>query len=256
MIEFLAAALRIATPLLFAALGGVLCESAGVFAVGLEGMMLMGAFAAATGAWATGSAAAGVALSLLGGGAMGGVLALVAVRARGRTRWPRASPPTFSPPPRQLRPAGARRRRARRFDPPDAAAALADPRPRRSAGSGAAADRPAAADLSGNRAHRRPRRVSAPHAGRPFAARDGREPRRRFRRREKSAALADAGGVGGRRGGGARRRCARVAAGRRLHRQYDGRARLSGAGLADRRALAPMARRRRSSFGCRPLAYR
>lgn len=98
MIEFLGAALRIATPLLFAALGGVLWESAGVFAVDLEGMMLMGAFAAATGAWATGSAAAGVALSLLGGGAMGGVLALVAVRARGRTRWPRASPPTFSPP--------------------------------------------------------------------------------------------------------------------------------------------------------------
>ena len=82
MIEFLAAALRIATPLLFAALGGVLFESAGVFAVGLEGMMLMGAFGAATGAWATGSAAAGVGLSLLGGAAMGGVLAGVAVRGR------------------------------------------------------------------------------------------------------------------------------------------------------------------------------
>ena len=59
-----------------------MCESAGVFAVGLEGMMLMGAFAAATGAWASGSALAGVALSLLGGAAMGGVLALVAVRGR------------------------------------------------------------------------------------------------------------------------------------------------------------------------------
>lgn len=82
MIEFLAAAIRIATPLLFAALGGVVCESAGVFAVGLEGMMLMGAFAAATGAWGFGSALAGVALSLVGGGAMGGVLALVAVRGR------------------------------------------------------------------------------------------------------------------------------------------------------------------------------
>ena len=82
MIEFLAAALRIATPLLFAALGGIVCESAGVFAVGLEGMMLMGAFAAAVGAWASGSALAGAALSLVGGAAMGGVLALVAVRGR------------------------------------------------------------------------------------------------------------------------------------------------------------------------------
>jgi len=43
--ELLAAALRIATPLLFAALGGILSERAGVFAVGLEGMMLTGAFA-------------------------------------------------------------------------------------------------------------------------------------------------------------------------------------------------------------------
>jgi simple sugar transport system permease protein len=82
MIEFLEAAIRIATPLLFAALGGVLSESAGVFAVGLEGMMLMGAFAAATGAWGFGSAGAGIALSLVGGAAMGLVVALVAVRGR------------------------------------------------------------------------------------------------------------------------------------------------------------------------------
>ena len=51
MIEFLAAAIRIATPLLLAALGGILSERAGVFAVGLEGMMLAGAFAAVVGAW-------------------------------------------------------------------------------------------------------------------------------------------------------------------------------------------------------------
>src|SRR6202043_2812600 len=61
MIDFLAAAIRIATPLLLAALGGILWERAGVFAVGLEGMMLMGAFSAVVGAWASGS-------SLVGGG--------------------------------------------------------------------------------------------------------------------------------------------------------------------------------------------
>jgi general nucleoside transport system permease protein len=82
MIDFLAAAIRIATPLAFAALGGVLSERAGVFAVGLEGMMLMGAFAAAAGAWATGSALAGVGLALAGGAAMGLIVAIIAVRYR------------------------------------------------------------------------------------------------------------------------------------------------------------------------------
>jgi general nucleoside transport system permease protein len=82
MIDFLAAAIRIATPLLLAALGGILSERAGVFAVGLEGMMLMGAFAAAAGAWATDSSLAGVALALFGGGAIGLVVAIVTVRFR------------------------------------------------------------------------------------------------------------------------------------------------------------------------------
>ena len=44
LVELLAAAVRIATPLLFAAMGGLLSERAGTFAVGLEGMMLAGAF--------------------------------------------------------------------------------------------------------------------------------------------------------------------------------------------------------------------
>jgi len=82
MIEFLAAAIRIATPLLFAALGGILSERAGVFAVGLEGMMLAGAFAATLGAWASGGAGAGVLMALLGGAAIGLAVAVVAVRYR------------------------------------------------------------------------------------------------------------------------------------------------------------------------------
>ena len=82
MIEFLEAAIRIATPLLLAAFGGILSERAGVFAVGLEGMMLMGAFGGAIGAWATGSALAGVALAILSGAAIGLVVAVVTVAYR------------------------------------------------------------------------------------------------------------------------------------------------------------------------------
>jgi len=82
MIEFLEAAIRIATPLLLAALGGILSERAGIFAVGLEGMMLMGAFGGVIGAWATGSALVGVALAILCGAAIGLVVAIVAVAYR------------------------------------------------------------------------------------------------------------------------------------------------------------------------------
>ncbi len=82
MIDFLSAAIRIATPLLLAALGGILSERAGVFAVGLEGMMLMGAFSAIVGAWAAHSALAGVVLAMAGGAFVGLVVAAVTVRFR------------------------------------------------------------------------------------------------------------------------------------------------------------------------------
>lgn len=82
MIEFLAAAIRIATPLVLAALGGILSERAGVFAVGLEGMMLAGAFAATWGAWASGEPAVGMLLALAGGAVIGLAVAIVAVRFR------------------------------------------------------------------------------------------------------------------------------------------------------------------------------
>lgn len=47
--------LRVATPLIFAAMGGVLSERAGVVNIALEGLMLMGALFAAVAAAATGS---------------------------------------------------------------------------------------------------------------------------------------------------------------------------------------------------------
>jgi simple sugar transport system permease protein len=82
MIDFLAASIRIATPLLLAALGGILSERAGVFAVGLEGMMLAGAFTGTLGAWEAGNTFVGVLLAPAGGAAIGLAVALVAVRFR------------------------------------------------------------------------------------------------------------------------------------------------------------------------------
>lgn len=82
LVEFLAAAVRIATPLLFAALGGILSERAGVFAVGLEGMMLAGAFAGVVATHASGSSALGLAASVVGGMALAAVVALATTRFR------------------------------------------------------------------------------------------------------------------------------------------------------------------------------
>ena len=63
----LASTLRVSTPLLLAALGGLLCERSGVINIGLEGMMLMGAFAAASAAFLTHSPWIG-ALAAMGAG--------------------------------------------------------------------------------------------------------------------------------------------------------------------------------------------
>jgi general nucleoside transport system permease protein len=81
-IDFLSAAIRIATPLAFAAMGGIISERAGVFAVGLEGMMLVGAFMAVIGAWLTGFDTVGVLFAIVGGGALAAVVALATVRFR------------------------------------------------------------------------------------------------------------------------------------------------------------------------------
>ena len=47
--DFLMATLRMATPLLFAAMGGLISERSGVMNIALEGLMLIGAFSAVAG---------------------------------------------------------------------------------------------------------------------------------------------------------------------------------------------------------------
>jgi simple sugar transport system permease protein len=74
--------LRYATPLVFGALGGVVSERSGVVNVGLEGMMLGGAFFAAWGADITGSWVGGLLVGMAGGAAFGLIHAIFAVVLR------------------------------------------------------------------------------------------------------------------------------------------------------------------------------
>jgi len=78
---FLAAAVRVATPLLLAATGETVTQRSGVMNLGLEGMMLAGALAATIGATAAGPWT-GVALAILAGMLLAGVFALVTIGAR------------------------------------------------------------------------------------------------------------------------------------------------------------------------------
>ncbi|GIU92094.1 MAG: ABC transporter permease [Acidimicrobiia bacterium] len=72
------ASLRLAIPILMAALGGLYSERAGVVNIGLEGMMIMGTWFAAWGAWLYGPWW-GVVLGVLGGAAGGLLHALATV---------------------------------------------------------------------------------------------------------------------------------------------------------------------------------
>jgi general nucleoside transport system permease protein len=78
----LAAMLRYATPLLFAALGGLFSERSGVINIGLEGMMLMGAFWGLWGAVETGSWVLGLIIGMVSGVALALLHALFSVTFR------------------------------------------------------------------------------------------------------------------------------------------------------------------------------
>jgi ABC-type uncharacterized transport system permease subunit len=62
---FLGSSIRLATPLLLAGIGEMVSERAGVLNMSIEGMMLMSAFAAAVGAWATGSPFVGLLIGIV-----------------------------------------------------------------------------------------------------------------------------------------------------------------------------------------------
>jgi simple sugar transport system permease protein len=78
-----AAALRLATPLAYASLGGVFSERAGIVNVGLEGMMLIGAFSGVLTSFYTGNAWLGVLSAIFTGGLFGLLHGVLTVKFAG-----------------------------------------------------------------------------------------------------------------------------------------------------------------------------
>lgn len=76
------AAVRIAVPLLFAVLGEIVVERAGVLNIGIEGMMLAGALGGFAGAFLSGSPEAGLVLGVAAALALGALFAVLVVHAR------------------------------------------------------------------------------------------------------------------------------------------------------------------------------
>jgi simple sugar transport system permease protein len=80
--QLVASTLRVSTPLIFAALGGMFSERSGVINIALEGMMLIGSFAAAVGTLVSHSPWLGSAFGMSAGVVLAAVYALFVIRLR------------------------------------------------------------------------------------------------------------------------------------------------------------------------------
>jgi simple sugar transport system permease protein len=78
-VALLSSTIRLVSPILLAALGGLLSDRVGIFNVGLEGLMLVAAFFAVAGTWWTGNAWAGLGLAVLAAVLVSVVYAVVVV---------------------------------------------------------------------------------------------------------------------------------------------------------------------------------
>jgi simple sugar transport system permease protein len=82
VVALLAATLRMATPLIFAGLGGVFSEKSGVVNVGLDGMMTIGAFFAVLGTFLTKSPIIGIFIGMLAGAVLASIHAFLSIHLR------------------------------------------------------------------------------------------------------------------------------------------------------------------------------
>lgn len=82
IVSILAATVRIATPLLFAAMGEIITQRAGIWNMGVEGTMLMGAFVAYFATTTSGSLWLGILMGVLAGGASGLIIAFMTATMR------------------------------------------------------------------------------------------------------------------------------------------------------------------------------
>lgn len=82
LIQVLASTIRVSTPLLFAAMGGLICERSGIVNIALEGKMLVGAFAAAAITYYFHSPWLGMGGGLLAGVCLAAIYALFVIPLR------------------------------------------------------------------------------------------------------------------------------------------------------------------------------
>lgn len=82
IVSLVASTLRVSTPLVFASLGGLFSERSGVINLGLEGIMLGGAFGAAAGAHATHSPWLGAMAGMIAGMCLAWIYGFCVIRMR------------------------------------------------------------------------------------------------------------------------------------------------------------------------------
>ncbi len=81
-LEWIMSSLRLALPLLLAAMGGLVCERSGIVNIALEGLMIAGALCGAVAVYATGSQPAGLFAAALAGAMASCVYAIFAIHGR------------------------------------------------------------------------------------------------------------------------------------------------------------------------------
>ena len=82
IVGIVASGIRMSTPSLFAALGENIAERSGVLNLGVEGMMLIGAFAGFIGTFVTGNVIIGIFVALSGPMVMAALMAFLSVSLR------------------------------------------------------------------------------------------------------------------------------------------------------------------------------